>query len=1207
MAHDTKQVFSTHSPRRWYTVKGVLYCCGIVLVVGLLTLLFTYSDSFKPELPKNFTELDNESLHTIAKDKSISWHKNALGSCCASGDKPRCISPLSNKANVPLAQQVRAGFFVNWDPQSFFTLESNIDKINMVLPEWLFVSDADTVSFQPDERAYKLLQEHPSVAVVPMLSNIWKRKWNKDNIGRIIKNKKKRQFFIENLVGTLNRYGFKGVNIDFEGLPDEYTEDFYTFLTALRDRLKKDDLMLSQSIVPFNSQYKPERLTKINDLLFVMAYNQHYMTGESGPIADQKWVESIMHTVSKDLPADKFVLCMASYGLDWGKTGVDAKDLSYRGALSIAKESNAKVIFNDTTYNLEFKYVSNDSVPHKVFFVDAATNFNQMRAATNFGWRGVALWRLGSEDPRLWQFYDKDLSTVGLQNGSFDVSILNNSQMANDVEYIGAGEVVDIMTEPEEGVIHTKFDTQYQLVAEESYEKLPSSYVVQRYGKVAEKKLVLTFDDGPDKNYTTKVLDILKTEQAPAAFFLIGSNIEKNQKLVKRIYDEGHEIGNHTYSHPKLDNLLRVSADLELNKTRRSIESIIDHTTILFRPPYNQFQEPETRAQLTPFILARDHNYLTVNESIDAQDWKAGSTVDSIITRIETGINRGNGHIILLHDAGGIRDSTIAALPHVIRYFRKKGYVFTSISDLVGISKAHLMPHVSETQRPIVRINRFLTDIVHDIQSSLYWIFYAAIGLSIFRSLFILFFAFLQRRKQKTETYLDFTPPLSIIVPAYNEEMNAVSTVLSLLKQNYPHYEIVFVDDGSKDETYQRVKDVFGNNPRVQIWKKQNGGKASALNFGLLKSRYEYVVCIDADTQLDPNALLEIAKPFQDPSVGAVAGNVQVGNQINWLTKWQSIEYTTAQNFDRMAFAYLNCITVVPGAIGAFRRDAVTSIRTVEIEEERLASLGKPKVKKQLVGDYETDTLAEDCDLTIRIIKKGYKVVQNNNAFAITESPETLKQFLKQRFRWTFGVLQAFWKNKEVLFNTKYKSLGWIAFPNILIYQFLLPVFAPLADFILLVAIIDWMISDPIAVGNISFVEEYFPFIMYAVFLFFDLLCAAVALRYEKQSLRNLWMIIPQRFAYRPLMYFVLYKSFVKALKGELQGWGVLKRTGSMGQLSVDILEGDESKDVKNTTNETIEVLKPYSGPSNSVQTPPSVSKSKKDRDLQPVRLEKIS
>ena len=182
-----------------------------------------------------------------------------------------------------------------------------------------------------------------------------------------------------------------------------------------------------------------------------------------------------------------------------------------------------------------------------------------------------------------------------------------------------------------------------------------------------------------------------------------------------------------------------------------------------------------------------------------------------------------------------------------------------------------------------------------------------------------------------------------------------------------------------------------------------------------------YVVCIDADTQLKSDAVSKLVESFNDEDVGAVAGNVKVGNEINMLTRWQSIEYTTAQNFDRKAFEMLNCITVVPGAIGAFRKEAIMD-----------------------AGGFTSDTLAEDCDLTVRIIRCGWKVTTNNEAFAMTEAPEKLKQFLAQRFRWCFGVMQTFWKHREVCFNSKYKALGWVAMPNILIFhEYSCPLFAP--------------------------------------------------------------------------------------------------------------------------------------------------------------------
>jgi len=243
--------------------------------------------------------------------------------------------------------------------------------------------------------------------------------------------------------------------------------------------------------------------------------------------------------------------------------------------------------------------------------------------------------------------------------------------------------------------------------------------------------------------------------------------------------------------------------------------------------------------------------------------------------------------------------------------------------------------------------------------------------------------------------------------------------------------------------------------------------------------------------------------------VGAVAGNVKVGNQVNVLTRWQSIEYISSQNFDRKAFAYLNSITVVPGAIGAFRKKA--------IEE---------------AGGFTTDTLAEDCDLTVRILRCGYTIANANDAIAMTEAPETLKMFFKQRFRWSFGVMQTFWKNRDALFNWKYKWLGWVALPNILIFQYIIPFVIPLADFFMIVGLLT---------GNASKIGGY-----YLVFMLVDVAVSILAFIFEKENLAKLFWLIPQRLIWRWLMWVVLFRAVRRAFKGELQHWGVLKRTGNV-------------------------------------------------------------
>src|SRR6202000_284801 len=331
----------------------------------------------------------------------------------------------------------------------------------------------------------------------------------------------------------------------------------------------------------------------------------------------------------------------------------------------------------------------------------------------------------------------------------------------------------------------------------------------------------------------------------------------------------------------------------------------------------------------------------------------------------------------------------------------------------------------------------------------------------------------------------------------------------SLLKTDYPDFEIIFVNDGSKDKTFYIVNKAYGNHPLVQVLDKPNGGKASALNFGISHAKNAFVICIDADTQLKNDAVFHLMTYFIDEEIGAVAGTVKVGNTNNMVTLWQSIEYITAQNMDRRAFDLINSITVVPGAIGAFRKSAIFK-----------------------AGGFTYDTLAEDCVLTMRILKQGYIVRNSDEAIAYTEAPETVQGLLKQRFRWSFGVMQSFWKNKDALFNKKYKFFGMLGMPNIMVFQIILPLFSPLADLFMVFGLFSDKPGKIVA--------------YYVGFVLIDCIVAAIAFWMQKEDYKKLIYIIPQRFIWRELMYYFLFKSIRKALKGELSAWGVLKRTGSV-------------------------------------------------------------
>src|SRR5205085_5638190 len=249
--------------------------------------------------------------------------------------------------------------------------------------------------------------------------------------------------------------------------------------------------------------------------------------------------------------------------------------------------------------------------------------------------------------------------------------------------------------------------------------------------------------------------------------------------------------------------------------------------------------------------------------------------------------------------------------------------------------------------------------------------------------------AFVEKAREKREHFDDtYQPSISVVIAAFNEEKVIVRTIEAVLANGYPDLEIIVVDDGSKDDTSGEVMRHFRD--RVRLLMQENGGKAAALNTGIEHASGEIIIALDADTIFARDTIRNLVRRFADPIVGAVAGNVKVGNRINPLTYWQSIEYITSQNLDRRAYAAINSVSVVPGAVGAWRREAIVQ-----------------------AGGYTTDTMAEDMDLTWRIRRIGWRVDTESAAIGYTEVPDTFKNLYKQRFRWAFGTLQSLWKHRR--------------------------------------------------------------------------------------------------------------------------------------------------------------------------------------------------
>ena len=1128
MNRQNLQIFQTLEPTRWRRFMWIIRLLIFVIVLSIAAIVISLYQKQIIHIPeiRERAEMYNRLTQKEAKialntpEQKI-FHKS-LKAIRMKKEREFYHFPFSHAQKNNPFHPVRAAFYVNWDLQSTFSLRSSIKHLNMVLPEWFFVPDSSsTISVKVDSVALNIMRKN-KVAIVPMLSNFFNEKWNGENIHRIIHSPERRKALIASVVQNLRKYRLNGINIDFEDLKENSDEYIIEFQKEIYETLHPLGYIVTQDIAPFNEDYNANALSKYNDLIFVMGYDQHNSSSRPGPIAAQEWVEAALDDVCKKIPSEKVVLCIAAYGYDWPQ-GSKGDDVTYQEAVSTALESEGKVHYDDNTFNLDYTYFDDNDIKHQVYFVDAATAFNAIRAAEDFEVAGVALWRLGSEDTRIWSFYNQDLSLKGLKKVPVDIKKFEDISSSYSVDFIGAGEILDILTTPSKGKVTIGIDKSDLLITSEKYITLPTCFVIKKTGE-RKKVIALTFDDGPDVNYTPAILDILKEYKVPATFFVTGINAEDHIPLVKRIYDEGHEIGNHTLLHPNLELLSDNRVRLELRATGRLIEGITGHATILFRPPYNTDAEPVNPVQIHPLWVAKSENYLTIGSSIDPLDWQKGISADSIYAR--TLRQQDLGNVLLLHDAGGMRSETVKALPRIIEYFKKQGFKFVSISELMGRKRDDVMPkEVGLVSRYLENADYAVIMVSYAFDHFIYSIFFLALILSAFKIVSIAILAFLQHRKNKKRPYVApgiYEPLVSIIVPAFNEEITGHKTVENLLKSNYSNFEIIFVDDGSTDNTYELVKTKFAGNDKVKLFSKPNSGKAASLNYGISQSNGEIMVCIDADTLLDANAVRLLVIPFMDDEVGAVGGNVKVGNKINLLTRWQAIEYTTSQNFDRLAYDFLNTITVVPGAIGAFRRTALNEI-----------------------GGFDVDTLAEDCDLTLRLLRAGYRVRSCNEALAYTEVPEKLQMFMKQRFRWSFGIMQSFWKHRDLIFTRRRPNLSWILLPHLLIFQMILPLFGPLVDLMMLFSLFSFNGSSVFS-DNIGQVGLF-----YMGYYILDLCISIMAFHFDGQkfTLRTAWNLFLQRIIYRQLLFVVLFKSYIRAIKGELAGWGVIKRTGNVEHL----------------------------------------------------------
>jgi peptidoglycan-N-acetylglucosamine deacetylase len=861
----------------------------------------------------------------------------------------------------------------------------------------------------------------------------------------------KRTTLVDSIIDQAVAQHWDGVIMDFEGLSDSGLAKYAQLLDEIKAKLPSGmqlgvDLQVLHSSPSATYLAAFQQLGQAADFVNLMTYDLHVSSGASGPIGPLAWVKSQVQAAEQYIAPQKIRLGVAAYADVWGPL---AKKI---GAVLAPAEALKYAATNHLTTTWdpvigEWHVTRPDG--SEMWIQDRQSLQARIRLAQQMGIRGVNMWELSRSQ--------------NLSGATAGIAIYR--------PYVA-----------------TRFSRPI--------------HMFNGKGLVA-----LTFDDGPDPTWTPKILSVLEKLHVPATFFVIGQQAVDHPDLVARALRDGDVIGNHTYTHPDLASLPQWMAQAEINAGSWVIKGITGMQPLLFRSPYG-IADTLTRGKFSASAdLAQTMGLQEIGWNTDTLDWSRPG-VAKIVANAAAAPNA--EPIILMHDGGGNRAESIAALPKIVAHYRALGYQFTTVDHLDGgVSYPYLVQKenfwgLADSLTSIAGFKLWLA--ARDITGTVL-ILMAAISLLRLSAGWALAARYLRRNSKRIST--DARPLVSVLIPAHNEQETIVKTLTSMAKLDYPNLEVIVAENGSTDETLKRAAEFAAGDGRVVVMKCDARGKAGALNEAFAKSRGEVIVVLDADTVISPNFCSAVVGHFANPEVGAVAGNVKVGNRRNLLTRLQALEYIFSLSLDRASQAQVGIVSVVPGAAGAFRREAILA-----------------------TGGWPDRTLVEDTDLTVQLHRSGWKIEYEPAAVSLTESPETVREVIKQRSRWIYGTTQVVSANMDAVLNLQEGRLGLAALPWLLITQVLLPVLGPLVDLYLISQFL--LGQSLVALGTL------------ALSLVLEAAVTVWALRQAGESMRLLPGVIGLRLIWRPLMLWVALVSMTRFLRGRAVFWRSLTRKNSV-------------------------------------------------------------
>ncbi|MGC1452479.1 MAG: polysaccharide deacetylase family protein, partial [Candidatus Sulfotelmatobacter sp.] len=828
-----------YDPRRarWKRLRRLIDVSAVLISALVIFFVFTaLRDEPLPELLFSPQKRAFKALKESEKEKARDRQKKIA----ARSHRKSKLAASQVKLNQ--GEGIRAAFYVPWDAASFSSLRSYAHQIDILYPDWLHVLTADgrlqgiddqtnkyfdvvqgTTVLPVDDRVMPFLKaEDPGMEVFPMVNNSDGANW----VGGIVdflNNPDARALFRRQTGQFLLSGRYRGLMVDFEAFPPSGQTGYVSLLKELSGDLHARGMKLYVAVPPHSNEYDYPAIAAAADGVVLMNYDEHYPGAASGPVASQDWFVQNLNFARSVIPHEKIICAIANYGYDWvlkpkkGSLPPDVHDhtVSVQDAWLAARDSEEDVNFDDDAMNPRFSYLDELGLRHDIWFLDAVTALNHMRSAQSLGIQTFALWRLGSEDRSLWRVWDAP-GDAGATDKLHDVP------PGAEVDMEGQGEILRIEDKPAHGTRDLTVDANSQLITDEVFQTLPEPYRVGRYG-YSPNKVALTFDDGPDPEWTPKILDVLKQKNTPATFFLIGIQTDKFSGIAKRIYDEGHTIGNHTFTHPDVSNISTAYMKVELNLTERLFASLVGVRTTLMRPPYAIDEEPDTADQVRPLEIPQEMGYITVGNRIDPNDWsenprRSAEQISSYVLSHLPPCRQENlrcGNIVLLHDGGGDRSETVRALPMIIDGIRARGYEIAPVYELLGKTRADVMAPLPAGELWAARFDRLGFWVFDAGIIGITWIFLIGDLLMTGRLIFIGAAAVYDRVHEKIfgkpAEVASYKPKVAVLIPAYNEEKVIERTVRAALNSNYPNLRVIVIDDGSKDRTLEVARRAFAS------------------------------------------------------------------------------------------------------------------------------------------------------------------------------------------------------------------------------------------------------------------------------------------------------------------------------------------------------------------------------------------------------------